>query len=140
MCARKVVEWIGRTDDSKVPPRVRLRIWEKEHGICHLSGRRILAGEPWELDHVPALINGGQNRESMLFPALKDKHREKTNDDLAEKSKVAAVAKKHVGAERVKATIKSAGFAKSDKSPTIEKRPLAEIGMTEMQRRYGVTR
>jgi len=48
---------------------------------------------------------------------------------------------KHIGSDRTDGPkIKSAGFAKSDKSPTIEKRPLAEIGMTEMQRRYGVTR
>ena len=45
MIGRAVEEWIGKTPDSKVPDRVKLRIWERECGRCHLSGRKILAGE-----------------------------------------------------------------------------------------------
>jgi 5-methylcytosine-specific restriction endonuclease McrA len=86
--AREIEEWIGRSDDAKVPPRVRLRIFERERGICHLSGRKIKTGELWDLDHKIALCNGGEHRESNLFPALKDKHREKTKADVAEKSRI----------------------------------------------------
>lgn len=85
---RSVPEWIGKTDDAKIPPRVRLRVFEAHGGICHLSGRRIRAGEPWECDHVVALVNGGEHRETNLAPALVDKHREKTKEDVAEKSRV----------------------------------------------------
>lgn len=76
MMARAVVEWIGKTDDTPAPPRVRLRIFIREDGVCKLSGRRILVGEPWQLDHEIAIINGGKNRESNLFPVLVDKHKE----------------------------------------------------------------
>lgn len=95
--ARSVPEWIGKTDDTKVPPRVRLRIFEREGGKCHLSGRRIMPGDLWDLDHGKALINGGEHRESNLFPALRDKHREKTREDVAEKAVTARVKAKHLG-------------------------------------------
>ena len=97
--SRSVPEWIGSSDDAKVPPRVRLRIWEREDGKCWISGRKIMPGEPWELDHKVALINGGEHRESNLFPALKDKHREKTKLDVAEKATTARKRAKHIGAK-----------------------------------------
>lgn len=94
---RSVPEWIGKTDDAAIPPRVRLRVFEAHGGICHLSGRRIQAGEPWDCDHVVALINGGQHRESNLAPALRDKHREKTALDVREKSIVRLKRMKSLG-------------------------------------------
>ena len=93
---RAVEEWIGATDDAKVPARVKLRIFERENGICHLSGRKIRPGDLWDLDHNIALCNGGRHAESNLFPAIRDKHREKTTQDVAEKSDVADKRKKHL--------------------------------------------
>lgn len=95
--SREVPEWIGKDDDSVPPPRVRARVFEAHGGICYLSKRKILAGEPWELDHIIAIINGGQNRESNLAPALKDKHRAKTDSDMDTKSKIARQRLKHLG-------------------------------------------
>jgi 5-methylcytosine-specific restriction protein A len=86
---RSVPEWIGKTDDSKPPRHVRLRVFDTHWGKCHISGRRIMPGEAWECDHVIALINGGENRESNLAPALKEFHKAKTASDVAEKSRVA---------------------------------------------------
>ncbi|KKC39553.1 restriction endonuclease [Devosia epidermidihirudinis] len=115
--ARSVPEWIGKTDDAKVPPRVRLSIFEREGGKCWISGRKIRPGEPWDLDHKIALINGGEHRESNLFPALRDKHREKTREDVAEKAQVAAVRKKHLGI-RKPSQMRSAGFPARPKQNT----------------------
>ena len=95
--SRATDEWIGKTDDSAIPPRVRLRVFEAHGGICHLSGRRIQAGEPWDCDHVVALVNGGEHRESNLAPALRDKHREKTALDVREKSIVRRKRMKSIG-------------------------------------------
>lgn len=97
MTGRSVPEWIGATPDAKVPPRVRLRIFDAHNGICHISGIKILGGQPWELEHIKALANGGEHRESNMAPALKDKHKAKTADDVAEKSAVATKRKKHLG-------------------------------------------
>ena len=91
MSPRSLPEWIGSSPDAKVPDRVRLRIFEREGGKCWISGRKIRPGEPWDLDHKVALINGGEHRETNLFPALRDKHRKKTAEDVAEKAKTYAV-------------------------------------------------
>lgn len=120
--SRAVAEWIGKTDDSKVPPHVRARIFKKEGGRCHLSGRVIRAGEPWDLDHIIALVNGGENRESNLAPALKDKHREKTAADVAEKAEVARKFAMNYGI-REPSRLKGQGFRKAPK-PHSASRPL----------------
>lgn len=98
--SRSTAEWIGKTPDAAIPPRVRLRVFERHGGICHLSGRRIRAGEPWDIDHVVALVNGGVHRESNLAPALCDKHREKTAADVAEKSMIYRKRTKNLGIKK----------------------------------------
>lgn len=110
--SRAVAEWIGATPDTPAPPRVRARVFEAYGGRCHWTGRKIQAGEAWDLDHVRALINGGANRESNLAPILRGKpHKEKTARDVAEKSKVARIKAKHLGVfPKSKAKIPSRGF------------------------------
>lgn len=119
---RSVPEWIGKTPDSMPPPRVRLRILRRFKMICQLSGLEIRPGDDWDLDHVIALTNGGENRESNLVPVLRDKHREKTKKDVAIKAHNDAAAKKHWGiAGKPKRKIQSRGFPKK---PRKEKLPL----------------
>jgi 5-methylcytosine-specific restriction protein A len=94
---RSLPEWIGATDDSKVPNRVRVRVFERFYGVCHVSGRKIRPGEAWDLDHVVPLIHGGEHREHNLAPVLKDPHREKTKIEMQEKSRVYHKKAKHIG-------------------------------------------
>lgn len=102
MTGRSVPEWIGKTPNTPAPPRVRLRVFEAHGGNCYLTGRKIMPGEAWELEHRIALTNGGENRESNLAPALKVAHRAKTDADLKIKSKLQRIAGKHTGAIRPK--------------------------------------
>lgn len=95
--SRSTQEWIGKTDDTRAPPRVRLRVFERDNGICHISGTPIRAGQKWELEHKIALCNGGENRESNLAPALVKPHKEKSARDVAEKKIVARKRKKDLG-------------------------------------------
>lgn len=97
MTSRSVPEWIGRTPDSKVPDRVRNRVFDRHDGVCHITGRKIAPGEPWELEHVKAIILGGENRESNLAPALKEPHKRKTAMEMSVKAKIERIAKKHRG-------------------------------------------
>ena len=97
---RTVPEWIAKHDDVAIPKRVKLRVFERAGGICHISGRKITAADQWECDHITALCNGGEHRESNLAPALRDKHRAKTAEDVAVKSKTARVRAKHLGIKR----------------------------------------
>lgn len=94
---RSTPEWIGKTPDTPVPPHVRVRIFDAHGGKCHIAKRKIKPGEPWDLDHIKALINGGENRESNMAPALRDKHREKTAADVAEKSRIYRKRAKDIG-------------------------------------------
>lgn len=98
---RQVEEWVGATADSPIPLRVKLRIFERHKGICHISGRKIMPGDAFDYDHIIALVNwtgdGHGNRESNIAPALRDKHKEKTAADVAEKSRARKVKAKHIG-------------------------------------------
>lgn len=94
---RSVKEWRGSSDDAKVPPRVRARVFERYGGVCYLSGRKIMPGDKWELEHIKALCNGGEHRESNLAPALADAHKPKTSADRKQKAKRDRLYKKHIG-------------------------------------------
>lgn len=114
--ARTPKEWIGKSDDAKIPPRVKQRVYDRENGSCHICKLPIKVGESWDADHVIALINGGEHREANLKPAHKHCHMEKTASDVAEKAKVAKKRQKHLGITRAKQTIKSRGFPTSPKA------------------------
>jgi len=94
---RSVKEWIGKTDDTQAPPRVRLRVFERHHGVCHISGRKILPSDLWDLEHVKALSLGGENRESNLAPAIREVHKTKTAQDVRLKAKLDRIKKRHLG-------------------------------------------
>lgn len=101
MMSRSVPEWIAKHDDQKVPDRVRTRIFDREGGICHLTGEKIdPVRDVWDLDHKVALILGGEHRESNLFPAKREPHRRKTATEMKVKSKIASVRKKHLGIKK----------------------------------------
>ena len=94
---RSVPEWIGKTPDSAVPAHVRIRIFERTSGLCHITKRKIRAGEKWQLDHIIPLADGGEHRESNLAPALDWAHREKTSAENKARAKTRAIKAKHFG-------------------------------------------
>ena len=98
--SRTVPEWIAKRDDDAIPPRVKVRVFERHGGRCHISGRLIRAGEAWQCDHIIALINGGEHREMNLAPALTAPHKAKTAEDVAEKSKVYRKRSNHLGIKK----------------------------------------
>lgn len=97
---RSVEEWIGATPDTPVPPRVRLRVFEAKHGRCHRCTRNIAAGEAWTCEHMIAIINGGENRERNLDVTCSWCLPAKNAEDVAEKSKVARVRRRHAGIKK----------------------------------------
>jgi 5-methylcytosine-specific restriction protein A len=98
--SRELPEWIGKTPDTPAPPRVRQRVFDRHDGICYLSGRKIMPGDKWQLEHPLALINGGENRESNLAPALVEPHKVKTAEDVKQKAKNDRVRKRHLGIKK----------------------------------------
>ena len=97
MTGRSVPLWVGATPDAAIPARVRVRVFERYGGRCHITGRLIRPGDEWDCDHIIALVNGGTHSEDNLAPALRSAHRQKTADDVAEKAKVARTKARHLG-------------------------------------------
>lgn len=123
--ARTVPEWVGKTDDAPVPPRVRLRVLNRDGGRCQCGCGREVRGRPWQTDHKVALANSGENREGNLHTLLTVCHLRKTVADVAEKSAVARVAKKHAGiVTKSKRPIAGRGFQRSERMA--EKTPKAD--------------
>lgn len=107
--SRHVTEWIGTTDDTPVPPRVRLRVFLKFNGICQECSAKII-GKRWICDHRIALINGGENRESNLGPIHEACDKKKTAADVAEKSATASKRMMNYGIKKTGWTIPGRRF------------------------------
>lgn len=115
---RRVPEWIGSSPDSKVPDTVRDRIFLRAKGKCHLSGRRIMPGDQWELEHIKPLSMGGEHRERNMAPALKEAHKIKTKQEASERAKADRMRRKHLGSwPKSKAPLRSRGFASTRTEP-----------------------
>lgn len=98
MTGRTVPEWIGETPDTAIPPRVRLRVWERFNGACAECTRKIRPGESWICDHKKALCNSGENRESNLRLICENCDRTvKTPSDVADKAETYRKRSKHLG-------------------------------------------
>jgi 5-methylcytosine-specific restriction protein A len=102
LTGRAVEEWVGASNDTPVPPRVRLRVFERHNGICYLTGRKIRPGDTWDLEHVHALHAGGEHREGNFAPALTTPHKKKTAEERALKADIEASRKKHLGITKPK--------------------------------------
>lgn len=93
---RAIEEWIGKADDQAIPPRVRLRIFDRCGGRCAVTGEKLRPGH-FQYDHIVALVNGGRHAESNLQTICTEAHKVKTRDDVAIKAKVARIRKKMLG-------------------------------------------
>jgi 5-methylcytosine-specific restriction protein A len=99
---RAVPEWIGKSDDTPVPARVKLRVLDLGDARCINCLRTITPGMAWECDHIIAIANGGMNRESNLQPLCLICHLHKTGEDVAAKSRTARIRIKHYGLKKPK--------------------------------------
>lgn len=124
---RSVALWTGATPDSAIPPRVRLRVWDRCEGKCHRCGRQIPVGDAWILEHLVALINGGANAEANLCLTCSWCKPLKDREDVAEKAKVYAVRSKHI-LPRPPSRLRSKGFEPREKQHTAT-RPLKRKGI-----------
>lgn len=98
---RAVPEWIGKTDNTSPPPRVKARVYLIAEGRCRhctrfIDGSALLA----QYDHETPLILGGENRESNLQLLCQECHANKTRLDVKLKAKVARVRKRHLGLKK----------------------------------------
>ncbi len=92
--SRTLPEWIGKTDDTPVPPRVKDRIATKQGDLCAKCRTPLTTSQ---CDHIIPLILGGENRETNLQLLCVACHTGKTKLDVKLKSKVAGIRKKRLG-------------------------------------------
>lgn len=124
---RSVKEWIGKISDTKAPSRVRQRIFDAAGGVCHICSLPIKTAESWHADHVIALIEGGENRETNLKPAHAHCNLAKANGEKTRKAKVQRTKEKYTGARQPKGNISNRGFDRKERAPKpdfTQRRPL----------------
>ena len=139
--ARSVPEWIGKTDDDRVPERVQLRIWRSQQDVngdthCGISGDIMRPGDDMQLDHKVALILNGGHRESNLHFVLTRYHRQKTSEEVAIRAGNDVRAKTHAGIKTTELTglegrtpqqkraARDRKTAMADKLPQAARRPM----------------
>lgn len=99
---REVPEWIGKTPDSRPPQAVKLRVFARYQGRCHITGQKIQPGDAWDVEHIKPVRSAAPgeqhlNRESNLAPALTEAHREKTGRENSAGAKADRTHAKHFG-------------------------------------------
>ena len=91
---RSVKEWIAKSDDAPVPPRVKDRTLQAQNACCAGCGLPFNEKRKPEFDHRIAIILGGENRETNIQALCGDCHDPKTKADTGAKSKLADIRKK----------------------------------------------
>ena len=81
-------EWVGSNPDAVIPPRVKVRVFDRAGKKCECCGRSIVGKLRPQFDHKTALINGGENREANIQVLCHECHGQKTKQDVAIKSYV----------------------------------------------------
>lgn len=99
---RSVPEWIGKSDDTPIPQRVKDRVLERYGHKCAKTLVRFDAKNRPEFDHIIPLALGGENRETNLQPLCHQAHKVKTAEDVKAKAKSARVRAKHHGISKKK--------------------------------------
>ena len=113
MTGRSNPEWIADHPDQAIPTRVKARIFARCEGRCARTGQKVRAGE-YQFDHIIALENGGQHRESNLQVLSTEAHKAKTRADMDVTKKVRRLHAKHHGYwPESRSKLRSRGFSKT---------------------------
>lgn len=110
---RAVPEWRGRTDDSPLPTKVKLRVLEREGRICRICGNPIAPGDGCDFHHDPPLADGGEHRESRIFPVHRKCHRLITAREAQQRAESRATIASHYGLKKPRQQLRSRGFDKA---------------------------
>lgn len=100
--SRSTPEWIGKNDNEAIPPRVKVRVFFRYEGRCAKCTRKLSKKDTPQYDHIVALCNGGAHRESNLQLLCGWHHRQKTAEDVAEKSMIYRKQRAHIGLQKSK--------------------------------------
>lgn len=82
-----------------ISAKVRVALFQKHDGVCHLCGGKINVGEAWEVEHIIPFAMGGADDESNWSPAHIKCHRTKTSEDVGNIAKAKRREARHIGAK-----------------------------------------
>lgn len=111
--ARSVPEWVGKSDDAAIPPRVRVRVIDRqrpaagEYPVCPDCDQPIREGDGCEIDHAVPLIDGGQHAESNLRAVHARCHRLKTAREAKQRAEARQHQKRAYGLKAPKRPLRS---------------------------------
>lgn len=98
--SREVPEWIADHDDQNIPPRVKVRVAKRAGDKCAICTLTIGGKLKPAFDHILAICNGGEHRESNLQLLCVPCHKVKTGADVAEKARDQRKRLKHLGIKK----------------------------------------
>lgn len=100
---------VTTTERKKLTPTQRLRIWERDKGVCCLCSMKIDgAREKWIVEHLRALELGGEDEPHNMGVAHKGCADDKTHGpsgDHAKAAKAKRVKRKALGIEKSKSPL-----------------------------------
>ncbi|QRY69214.1 HNH endonuclease [Ensifer sp. PDNC004] len=120
--ARSVSEWVGKTDDTPPPPRVKDRIRDRQGNICALSGFPLGSDDVVQYDHIVPLWLGGRNSESNLQAVTSESHKRKTAAEAKVRAKCNRTRKKHFGIAKPKSGLSNPNLKKCIDGTVINRR------------------
>lgn len=97
---RSIEEWRGKDDNAPIPQRVKLRVFEREGRLCRICGLPIEVGDGVDFHHDPPLADGGEHRESRIFPVHRRCHRMQTAREALARAESRATVAHHYGISR----------------------------------------
>ncbi len=126
--ARSVSEWVGRTDDSMPPDRVKDRIRARQSNRCALTGVELGPGVKVEYDHIVPLWLGGANAESNLQAVESAAHKRKTAAEAKVRGKCNRTRKKHLGITKPKSSLSNRRFKRLMDGTVVDRRTGKIVG------------
>ena len=106
------VQYIAPTPRKKIGKREAARLFLLHNGICCNCGLQITTGAGWFIEHVDALVLGGEETDANRRPAhLKCKAAKDASDAAARAKRDTIITKGWAQTERPK--MQGRGFAKS---------------------------
>ena len=114
---RSLPEWIGKTDDAMPGKLVRDRLSRAQDDRCALPDCRQPFGPKRRAhcDHILALIDGGENRETNLQMICADCHKVKTSAEATARAKSRDIRAAHIMAPDSRSRLSGPGFRPSPK-------------------------
>ncbi len=92
---------VPTTPRKPMPEMRRLRIWEAHAGVCVICKTKIDGvREKWTIEHLRALVLGGEDIDDNCGPAHEHCRREKDKQDLADGARAKRRKARHLGIKK----------------------------------------